>query len=251
MTSSPPLPDAPELIDDAPVQAPGPVEGNGAPWQRLQRWWWQQHRKARVRRARIDLLTDALQLLDFNGIDGDYVEFGCFRAETLPLAHRINRRLPMERHLWAVDHFQGIPAPSSFRDLHPRWQEGRKATSEEDFIRRCRNAGVPKQAYTTLAGSFSNLNNSSSGTLPSNIALAYVNCYLHSQVEQVLEALEPRLKQGMVIVFENYYANSRFHRSGDRAAFDAFRGRSHGFDFCHYRQFGFTGSAFLAEEPFA
>ena len=30
MTSSP-LPDAPELIDDAPVQAPGPVEGNEAP----------------------------------------------------------------------------------------------------------------------------------------------------------------------------------------------------------------------------
>ena len=159
------------------------------PEQRLQRWWWQQHRKARVRRARIDLLTDALQLLDFNGIDGDYVEFDAF-VLLLPLAHRINRRLPMERHLWAVDHFQGIPAPSSFRDLHPRWQEGRKATSEEDFIRhacrRCRNAtAFPNQAYTTLAGSFSNGTTGGPGTLPSNIALAYENCYLHSQVEQV------------------------------------------------------------------
>ena len=230
---------------------PGPDLWTAAPLQQCQRWWWQQQRKARVRRARNDLLTDALQLLDFNGIDGDYVEFGCFRAETLPLVHRINRRLPMKRHLWAADHFQGIPAPNSFRDLHPRWQEGRKATSEQDFIRRCRDARVPEHAYTTLPGSFSDLNKRSARELPNNIALAYINCYLHSQVEQVLNALEPRLKQGMMIVFDNYYANSRFHRSGDRAAFDAFRKRDHGFDFCHYRNFGFTGSAFLAEEPFA
>ena len=46
----------------------------------------------------------------------------------------------------------------------------------------------------------------------------------------------------MVIVFENYYANSVSIVPAIELPFDAFRGRSHGFDFCHYRQFGFTGS---------
>ena len=220
-------------------------------WQQLQRWRWQQQRKARTRQARKEALTDVMRLLDFNGIDGDYIEFGCFRAETFPLVHRINRKLPMKRHLWAVDSFQGIPAPQSFRDLHPRWQEGRKHTTKEDFLRRCRRAGIPGQDYTTISSSFNNLSGLSPKGLPNNIALAYVNCYLHSQVEQVLEVMRPRLKQGMVIIFDNYFACSRFHQSGDKAAFERFRNQEHGFRFCRYRDFGFAGAAFLAEEPFA
>ena len=220
-------------------------------WQQLEHWRWQQQRKARTRQARNNVLTDVLRLLDFNGIDGDYIEFGCFRAETLPLVHRINRKLPMQRHLWAVDSFQGIPEPKSFRDLHPRWQEGRKHTTKEEFLRRCRRAGVPEQAYTTIRCPFSNLGALAPDQLPTNIALAYVNCYLHSQVEQVLEVMRPRLKQGMVIIFDNYFACSRFHQSGDQAAFERFRNQDHGFRFCRYRDFGFAGAAFLAEEPFA
>ena len=123
-------------------------------WQQLEHWRWQQQRKARTRQARNNVLTDVLRLLDFNGIDGDYIEFGCFRAETLPLVHRINRKLPMQRHLWAVDSFQGIPEPKSFRDLHPRWQEGRK--------------------HTTIRCTFSNLGALTPEQLPTNVAVAYV-----------------------------------------------------------------------------
>jgi len=220
-------------------------------WRKLQHWRWQRQRKSRTKKARQDILTDVLRLLDFNGIDGDYIEFGCFRAETLPLVHRINHKLPMERHLWAVDSFQGIPKPQSFRDLHPRWQEGRKHITNEDFLRRCHKAGVPKKAYTTVRCPFSELKTLAPEQLPNNIALTYVNCYLHSQVERVLEVIRPRLKQGMVIIFDNYFACSRFHQSGDQAAFTRFRNQDHGFRFCRYRDFGFAGAAFLVEEPFA
>ena len=55
----------------------------------------------------------------------------------------------------------------------------------------------------------------------------------------------------MVIIFDNYFACSRFHQSGDQAAFERFRNQDHGFRFCRYRDIGFAGAAFLAEEPFA
>ena len=225
-----------------------PVPG---PWQGLRQWQQQQQRKRRTRVARLNILRSALRLLDFNGIDGDYVEFGCFRAETLPLAHRINRMLPMQRHLWAIDSFQGIPAPQGFRDLHPRWSEGRKFTSVAEFQRRCRRHGVPESAMTTIVCPYPELTTLPADQLPDNIALAYVNCYLHSQVEQVLELLRPRLKQGMLIAFDNYFACSRFHQSGDRAAFERFQRSTDAFHFCRYQTFGFAGCSFLSEEHFA
>ena len=42
-----------------------------------------------------------MHLLEFNGIDGDYVEFGCDGAQTFRLAHRFSRDLETHRHLWA------------------------------------------------------------------------------------------------------------------------------------------------------
>ena len=207
--------------------------------------------KNRTRAAPLNIIGSALRLLDFNGIDGDYVEFGCFRAETLPLAHRINQTLPMQRHLWAIDSFQGIPAAQGFRDLHPRWSEGRKFTSAAAFQRHCRRHGVPESAMTTVVCPYPELNALASDQRPDNIALVYVNCYLHSQVMHVLELLRPRLKQGMLIIFDNYFAYSRFHQSGDRAAFEQFQRSTDAFHFCRYQTFGFAGCSFITEEHFA
>ena len=232
-------------------QSEPPAPSVHGPWQGLRLWQQQQQRKHRTRQARLNIMRSALRLLDFNGIDGDYIEFGCFRAETLPLAHRINRVLPMQRHLWAIDSFQGIPAPQGFRDLHPRWSEGRKFTSAADFQRRCRRHGVPESAMTTVVCPYPELAILPADQLPDNIALAYVNCYLHSQVEQVLELLRPRLKQGMLIAFDNYFACSRFHQSGDRAAFERFQRSTDAFHFCRYQTFGLAGCSFLSEEHFA
>ena len=230
---------------------PDPTPAAQGPLSGLRHWQRQQQRKQRTQAARLNIIGSALRLLDFNGIDGDYVEFGCFRAETLPLAHRINQTLPMQRHLWAIDSFQGIPAAQGFRDLHPRWSEGRKFTSAAAFQRRCRRHGVPESAMTTVVCPYPELTTLPTDQLPDNIALAYVNCYLHSQVEQVPELLRPRLKQGMLIVFDNYFACSRFHQSGDRAAFEQFQRSTNAFHFCRYQTFGFAGCSFLSEEHFA
>ena len=175
---------------------PDPTPPAQGPLFGLRQWQRQQQRKRRTREARLNILQSALRLLDFNGIDGDYVEFGCFRAETLPLVHRIYRTLPMQRHLWALDSFQGIPAPQGFRDLHPRWSEGRKFTSAADFQRRYRRHGVPESAMTTVICPYPELNALAADQLPDNIALVYVNCYLHSQVVHVLELLRPLAQAG-------------------------------------------------------
>ena len=81
-------------------------------WQQLEHWRWQQQRKARTRQARNNMLTDVLRLLDFNGIDGDYIEFGCFRAEPFhwSIASTANCRCSDTSRLSTV--FRGFQSPN-------------------------------------------------------------------------------------------------------------------------------------------
>lgn len=232
------------------AQSPQRMSRGLAPraWRLLQQWRWRRRQLRRNLQGCRRLISEALDLLAFNDIQGDYVEFGCGWAETLPVAHRATRHLPMERQLWVVDSFEDIPPPRSFRDLHPRWPEGKQRATAAQFQRRCFRAGVPRAAYRLVRSPFEQLE---SDAIPENIALAFVNCCSHSQVVAVLKLLEPRLKHGMILAFSNYYAYSRFHRSGDRAAFSSFQMGEHSFRFCHYRNFGPTGAAFLVEEAMA
>ena len=232
------------------TRAPEPSNQRG-PWQRLQRWRWQRIQQWRHQRSRQELINDALDLLAFNGIQGDYVEFGCHGAETLPIAYRVSSQLRPKRQLWAIDHFQGIPAPREFRDLHPRWQEGERLTTELQFRKLCTRAGVPEHAYRLIHAPFDQLGTLDRNTVPDNIAMAWVNCHLHSQVDAVLNFLEPRLKQGMILAFDHYFAYTRFHCSGDRSALLSLQSGAHGFRVCPYRNFGLTGAAFVVEEAMA
>ena len=68
------------------------------------------------------------------------------------MAHRATRHLPMERQLWVVDSFEDIPPPRSFRDLHPRWPEGKQRATAAQFQRRCFRAGVPRATAASSHG---------------------------------------------------------------------------------------------------
>jgi len=65
----------------------------------------------------------AFRALDFNGIEGDYAEFGS-AGMTFSLAFDQIRRREIRRHMWAFDSFQGLPDASSELDSHPRWTKG-------------------------------------------------------------------------------------------------------------------------------
>ena len=45
----------------------------------------------------------AFKALDFNGIDGDYAEFGSFSGTTFRLAFDQIRKRHIKRHMWAFD----------------------------------------------------------------------------------------------------------------------------------------------------
>lgn len=200
---------------------------------------------------RREFMRRAFHALAFNGISGDYAEFGSHGATTFTLAYDEIVRWPRKRVLWAFDSFSGLPPQQGPSDYHPGWKPGKMTTSADHFHAMCRKHGIPETAYRTIEGYYhETLTGRPAGDpdLPSDIALAYIDCDLHSSTRTVLEFLEPRYKHGMIVAFDDYFCFSERTLSGERKAMLEHFGDSHRFCLLPYIQFGWHGMSFVLED---
>ena len=149
---------------------------------------------------------NAWRALAFNGISGDYAEFGSWGGMTFTLSYLESRRHKQQPHLWAFDSFQGLPPQQGPEDEHPIWKPGTLKTSVDEFHRICANNKIPRSDYTTIEGYYEEtLDKKSAEAYPDDIAMAYVDCDLYSSTMSVLKFLNPKLKHGMIIAFDDYF----------------------------------------------
>lgn len=203
--------------------------------------------------CRQEFFYNAFRALSFNGIDGDYVEFGSAGAMTFALAFRESRRHEHGAMLWAFDSFQGLPATKDAKDEHPAWAKARAkgylVTSHDQFHKLCASRGIPRDAYKVIAGFYEEtLPAMSPRDEPSNIALAYIDCDLYSSAKTVLEYLMARLKHGMIIAFDDYFCWSASQISGERRAMLEFFHKDSPWKLVPYMQFGWHGNSFVVED---
>ena len=203
---------------------------------------------------RREFFRSAFKALHFNGISGGYVEFGCHGVMTFRLAWRWSRALRRhpKRMLWAFDSFQGLPKTESEQDTHPAWIPGAMATSLPRFHAVCRRAGMREgRDYRVVPGFYSDTlqcDESGVGERPDDIALAYVDCDLHSSTRDVLEFLKPNLKHGMILAFDDWYCVDTNSISGERAAFLEYLEGEDRFAFQPFMMIGWHGLSFLVED---
>jgi hypothetical protein len=190
----------------------------------------------------------AFKALTFNGIDGDYAEFGCHGGCTFALAYQEIQRFHHGARLWAFDSFEGLPAAISAEDEHRKWIAGDMSTSLEEFRRICGRHRIPAERYTTVKGFYNDtLGAMADGDAPANLCLVYIDCYLYSSTMDVLRFLMPRLKHGMILAFDDYYCWSNEQISGERrAALEFFEGNKD-WSLLPYIQYGWAGASFVVE----
>ena len=190
----------------------------------------------------------AFRALSFNGIDGDYVEFGCMGGTTFSLAYQQSRFHGHKPHLWAFDSFKGLPAPKGEMDEHPVWKEGHMATSVDQFHAICGSTGIPGEDYTVVPGFYEEtLPRFSTGDAPTNICLAYIDCDLYSSTLSVFEFLMPRLKHGMIIALDDYYCWSATQIAGERRAMLDYFEEHDEWQLLPYMQYNWGSAAFVVE----
>jgi O-methyltransferase len=203
-------------------------------------------RQPRERQCRQEFFYNAFTALAFNGIDGDYAEFGCHQGMTFQLAYQESRRQGLNTRLWAFDSFQGMPAPRLPEDEHPRWKQGTMATSLERFHAICRSNGIPPTAYEVVAGFYDRtLKALSPDDPPTNSCLAYVDCDMYSSTRAVLEFLLPRLKHGLILAFDDFFCWTVSRVSGNQMAMQEVLGSSSKWELIPYTQFGWHGKSFV------
>ena len=198
------------------------------------------------RKWRADYFRRAFCALGFNGISGDYVEFGSCGGMTFELAHRESRRSRVQCHLWAFDSFKGLPEQSASADAHPAWVAGSMSITESTFHKVCREVGIRRSDYDTVAGYFCD-SLAGEGSFPRDICMAYIDCDLYSSTVEVLKFLLPRLKHGMVLAFDDFYCWSSSQASGERrACAEMFRSDAV-WRLVPFIQFGWGGMSFVVE----
>lgn len=203
----------------------------------------------RERLHRQEFFSNAFKALRFNGIDGDYAEFGSWGGLTFGLAYQESRRRGHAAKLWAFDSFQGLPPGRTPSDEHPQWQEGSLATTVEEFRAKCAANGIPRDTYIVVPGFYEDTLSSMSATdEPTNIALAYVDCDLYSSAKEVLQFLEPRLKHGMIVAFDDYFCWSPSQISGERKALLEAVSDEKKWGWTQYMTFGWHGTSFVIED---
>jgi hypothetical protein len=198
------------------------------------------HRKEFFRRA--------FHYLSFNGIDGDYAEFGCYGGMTFRTAWSACENVRYGAHLWAFDSFAGLPASVEPKDQHVRWEPGWLATSLDEFHEICALARIPRGRYTAVPGYYSSsLSADADGPRPARISLAYVDCDLYSSSLEVLAFLESRLRAGSVLGFDDWFCYSPTGPSGERqAALEHFA--TSRWALVPFVQYGWFGMSFLVED---
>jgi len=190
----------------------------------------------------------AFKVLAFNGIEGDYVEFGSHGGRTFRLAFDQIRKRKVRRHMWAFDSFQGLPDASSEMDRHPNWKKGAMATDVASFHRICHLHGIPGDAYTVVQGFYEEtLAKMPNDAPPTNIALAFIDCDMYSSTKTVLEFLAPRLKHGMILAFDDYFCYSADQISGERRALLNVLASNTNWNLARYLDCGWAGVSFVVE----
>jgi O-methyltransferase len=195
----------------------------------------------------------AFCLLQKNRITGDYCEFGCSGGMTFTIAYYMSQKFDwISRKLWAIDSFQGLPKPSNQKDEHPEWQPGWLNTPIEEFHAIMRGSRVPRSAYEAIPGFYNEtigkLATRRPAVLPDDIALAYIDCDMYSSTMSVLEFLEPRFKQGMIIACDDYYSMDKRQPSGERQALlEMMKKASYKWLLIPYVQYSYSGMSFVVE----
>jgi hypothetical protein len=156
-------------------------------------------------RNRIELLAKAFKSADVSG-NRLICEFGVYRGDSINFIARMT-----DQRVFGFDSFEGLP-----ERWFDGWEVGAFAVSKLPKVRR--NVTLVKGWFNETLPGFLKEN-------PGDVGFLHVDSDLYSSAKTIFELLEPRLKPGTVIVFDEYFNFPQWEQ-GEHKAFTEFLERT-------------------------
>jgi len=220
------------------------------------------------------IIYKAAEIVSSEHIEGDYLEFGVFRGNTMIQAYHTIRRSYLERaedrtrihspaartrvrELWermrffGFDSFRGLP-PLTGVDVHTHdFEEGKFACSEDEFLARARSNDVDLSKVVTVPGWFEHTCTEETIRRHAMKAAAFVHidCDLYESTKVVLTFIEPLLVDGTVIIFDDWYSYRGNPALGEQRAFAEWTATLPHLAFTEYQKEGPWRNSFIVNVP--
>ncbi len=144
----------------------------------------------------LELLEQTLNL------EGDVVEFGCYRGDTSVLFKRLLEKKNSEKILWLYDSFEGLPAKTKEDQsaAGDQFKAGELLVTKREVIEKFKRFGLklPK----IKKGFFEDLDPVED--VPEKICFAFLDGDLYTSIKTSLKLVENRMTKDAIIVVHDY-----------------------------------------------
>ena len=211
---------------------------------------------------RVRAMDHAFEFVSRSGLDGHYLEFGCYDGASFVRAHRayhhwlsapgVPGRTMTRRRMFAFDSFAGLP-PLEPEDRFPGYdafREGQYACSRQSFLDRLARAGVDPDLVEVVEGPFAEtLVQEGAAEVATGPALVvHVDCDLYSSAVPVFRFLTGRIQDGTVLLLDDFLCYRGHPGYGVQRAFREWV-QAEGLAAHLYFGYGWAGTAWIVSRP--
>ena len=112
----------------------------------------------------------------------------------------------------------------------------------------CERHDIPRESYTATEGYFDQtLPPLGTQGDPTDIAICLIDCNMYTSAVTVFEFLEPRMKHGMILAFDDYFCWSPERISGEQSVLLEFARDHPEWHFERYRDLHRAGTSFVVQ----
>jgi O-methyltransferase len=191
------------------------------------------------------ILALAFAYLRSEGVNGDYAEFGVSTGRTFVEAWRVAGSFDgSDRRFFAFDSFAGLPETEGV-DATGRFHAGEFSRDRDSLEARMRRAGVPPDRVHIVDGFFAETLAQPEQIPLEEVALAWVDCDLYASTVPVLDYLTPRLAQGAILLFDDWFCFKGDTAKGEARACGEWLERNPGITLVPWRQHHWASQAFI------
>jgi len=169
------------------------------------------------------VLTYLQHVLD-NKVEGDIVEFGCFRGNTTVAMQRLLDLNNSDKKIYVYDSFEGLPDSDKKHDKRSNGecpQKGEMSCSLDDFTDNINNHHIKMPAVTK--GFFKDI---PKNNIPDKICFALSDGDLYQSTLDMLEKTHKNMSDGGIIVFDDFIHPSKLWVGCKPACDEFFKCRS-------------------------